>query len=307
MGDARELLCFGLGFTARELCRVLRTSADPWRTTGTCRGAEKRDRLIADGVVDNAWLLDGRAELPWEAVATATHIVHSVPPDEDGDVVLDAQRDLLARARREGRLQWIGYLSTTGVYGDAGGAWVDETSPLKPSLERSKRRVSAERAWLDFGKEHDIGVHVFRLAGIYGPGSSILDRIRSGRAQRIVSDGKVFSRIHRDDICRVLVASIAKPNPGSIYNVCDDEPAASHEVTEYACGLSGLPLPPLVQLEDATLTPMGRSFWRDNRRVSNKKIHDELGVELGFPNYRVGIDAVWAAEQEATAPESGSP
>ena len=196
-------------------------------------------------------------------------------------------------------LEWIGYLSTTGVYGDTGGAWVDETATPAPTGARGRRRLAAENAWLAFGERHGLAVHVFRLAGIYGPGRNALATVRRGAAKRIDKPGHVFSRIHVADIAQVLAASIAKPNPGAIYNVCDDEPAPAADVVAHACALLGVAPPPLTPLDEADLSPMARSFYADNRRVSNARIKNELGVALRFPDYRAGLASLLAEEPDA--------
>lgn len=219
----------------------------------------------------------------------ATHLLSSVPPDAAGDPVIDLHREAIERAA--GDLAWIGYLSTTGVYGDRGGAWVDEQSPRAPSGERGRRRQVAEEAWESLRQP----AHLFRLAGIYGPGSSALDTVRAGRARRVVKAGQVFSRIHVDDIVAVLMASMAHPDPGAAYNVCDDDPAPPADVITYACELLGVTPPPLVPYETAELSPMARSFYDDNKRCRNDRIKNELGVTLRYPDYRQGLDAILAA------------
>jgi nucleoside-diphosphate-sugar epimerase len=194
-------------------------------------------------------------------------------------------------------LRWVGYLSTTGVYGDRDGGWVDESSELRPTGERGRRRVVAETAWLDLWRRHGLPVHVFRLAGIYGPGRSAFDSLRQGRAQRVDKPGQVFSRIHVDDIAAVLAASMAKPNPGATYNVCDDDPAAPAEVIAHAADLLGIEPPPLVPFAEAKLSYMARSFYADNKRVRNDRIKAELGVELAYPDYRRGLADILKGER----------
>jgi nucleoside-diphosphate-sugar epimerase len=225
----------------------------------------------------------------------------SVPPDEDGDAVLDRHGAEIAAWAASGAagggLAWAGYLSTTGVYGDRRGDWVDEDSALEPTGPRGLRRAAAERGWLDLHESHGLPVHIFRLAGIYGPGRSALDQVRAGTAKRIDKPGQVFSRIHVDDIAAVLEASIARPNPGRAYNVCDDNPAPPAEVVAEACALLGREPPPLVPYEAAALSAMARSFYRDNKRVSNRRIKEELGVTLAYPDYQAGLAAVLAAEK----------
>ena len=219
-----------------------------------------------------------------------THLLSSVPPDASGDPVIDAHRaeiDAIAP-----QLAWVGYLSTTGVYGDRAGGWVDETSALEPSGERGRRRLAAEKDWLGLPQP----AHLFRLAGIYGPGSSALDSVRESRARRVIKPGQVFSRIHVEDIAQVVEASIARPNPGAAYNLCDDDPAAPAEVITFACELLHVAPPPEVPFEQADLSPMARSFYDDNKRVSNARIKAELGVALRYPSYRDGLPAILAAE-----------
>jgi len=214
----------------------------------------------------------------------------SVSPDEDGDPVLDMHGKELAGMAG---LQWLGYLSTTGVYGDRDGGWVDEESPLRPSGERGRRRAAAEDGWRALWEASGVPVHIFRLAGIYGPGRSALDTVRSGKAKKVIKPGQVFSRIHIADLVRVLRASINRPWPGAVYNVCDDEPAPPQEVTDFACSLLGVEPPPPVPFEKAELSEMARSFYGDNKRVGNQRIKKELGVVLEFPDYRKGLDAIF--------------
>ena len=282
---SNHLFCFGLGFSARTLAK--RLLAKGWRVTGTTRTAEKRENLLAQDFSD-VLLFDATRPLedPTNALRKATHILISASPDADGDPVLRQHaRDIAALPG----LQWAGYLSTTGVYGNHDGGWVDEDAPLSPSSPRSEYRVAAERAWLELAEQDKAPVHIFRLAGIYGPGRSMLDTVRAGKAKRIDRPGQVFSRIHVEDIATVLEASIAAPNPGRIYNVCDDMAASPAEVTAHACELLGVEPPPLVPFEESGLSPMGKTFWLDNKRVSNRRLHEELGVELRYPDYKAGL------------------
>jgi nucleoside-diphosphate-sugar epimerase len=281
------LFCFGLGYTAGFLARAL--AAEGWRVIGTCRSAGARYRLAVDGI--EAHLFERGRSLADAAalLASATHVLSSVPPDELGDPILDMHGEDLAAASG---LRWIGYLSTTGVYGDRAGGWVAEDAPLLPAGERGRRRVAAEARWLDLQRLHRRPVHIFRLAGIYGPGRSALEAVRSGRAQRIDKPGQVFSRIHVADIGQVLRASMARPQPGGIYNVCDDDPAPPSDVIGFACDLLGVSPPPLIPLEQAGLSEMAQSFYADNKRVSNQRIKAELGVNLLYPNYRDGLRAL---------------
>lgn len=283
----RRLFCFGLGFSALALARSLLTEG--WVIAGTTRSAEKAAALREEGIEALAFERDH--PLPPEALAGTTHLLVSIAPDETGDPVLDVHGGDLGGLD----LQWIGYLSTTGVYGNRDGGWVDEDSALRPTAKRSERRAAAEAAWLEAWRRQGLPVHLFRLAGIYGPGRSMLDTVRAGKAKRIDRPGQVFSRIHVDDIAAVLRASMRRPRPGAVYNVCDDDPAPPAEVTAYACRLLGVEPPPLQSLEEAGLSPMGLSFWSDNKRVSNRRLHEELGVTLTYPTYKAGLDALLAA------------
>jgi nucleoside-diphosphate-sugar epimerase len=296
-GAARmtQLFCFGLGFSALTLARGLRSEG--WTVAGTCRTPGKQARLQADGI--DAHLFDGTAPLDAagaDTLARADHLLISIPPGAGGDPALAQAGDVLARAAE--RVRWAGYLSTTGVYGDTGGAEVTEDSPLAPTSPRGEYRAAAEAAWLNLGRDTELPVHVFRLAGIYGPGRSVLDQLRQGTARRIDKPGHRFSRIHVDDIGAVLRASMARPDAGAIYNVCDDEPAAQADVVAHGAALLGLPVPELVPFDvaAATMSPMALSFWRDNRVVSNARIKDGLGAALSCPTYREGLAAILAAE-----------
>jgi nucleoside-diphosphate-sugar epimerase len=280
------LFCFGLGYTAQALGRVL--AAAGWRVAGTSRSAAGAAELERDGWTAVAFSRDHT--LAPACFAGATHILVSVPPDEAGDPVLQAMGEVIA----DQRPAWLGYLSTTGVYGDRGGGWVDESADLLPVGERGRRRVAAESAWRDLMRRRNTPVHLFRLAGIYGPGRSALDQLRAGTAKRIDKPGQLFSRIHVEDIVATLCASIAQPNPGAAYNVGDDEPAPPQEVVAHAAALLGLPAPPLEPFDPARLSPMAASFYAESKRVANRRIKQELGVRLAFPTYREGLAALLA-------------
>ncbi|SLN23518.1 SDR family oxidoreductase [Oceanibacterium hippocampi] len=280
------LFVFGLGFSALVLVRRVATRG--WRVGGTCRDAEKAAALRDRGIAASCFG-PGIAPPPLADLAGYSHLLLSIPPVAEGDPVLDAYGDSLAGLPD---VSWVGYLSTTGVYGDTGGAWVDETAPCDPGPGRSLRRLEAETAWRDFHRRLGLPVHVFRLAGIYGPGRNQLESLRNGTAKRIEKPGQVFSRIHVDDIAEVLEASIARPDPGAVYNVCDDEPAPPGEVIVYAASLLGLEPPPAIPFEAADLSPMARSFYADNRRVRNTRIRKELCVDLRYPTYREGLKAL---------------
>ncbi|HEY0832390.1 MAG TPA: SDR family oxidoreductase [Azospirillum sp.] len=289
-----RLFVFGLGYTGGRLAAEL--LAEGWRVAGTCQSEERRAELAARGI--EAFVFDRDHPLDPGALAGATHLLSTVPPDNRGDPVLSRhERDLFDLRT----LDWVGYLSTTGVYGDRGGEWVSEAAWLKPSGERQKRRVEAERGWLHLHRQYGVPVHVFRLPGIYGPGRSALDAVRDGSARRIDRPGHVFSRVHVDDIVQALRASMARPSPGSVYNVCDDEPCEPRAVTEFACELLGVTPPPLVPFEQAELSAMAKSFWADNKRVKNDRMKRDLGVTLRYPTYREGLTAQLEAEKATAA------
>ncbi len=285
-----RLFCFGAGLSARTLAARLQSKG--WTIAGTTRSAEKAASLRAAGIEPHQF--DGTRAMAPEGLDRATHVLISAPPDQDGDPVLRHHGpDLAARA---GQIAWIGYLSTTGVYGDAAGAWIDEDAPRNAQSDRGQRRVAAEDAWLTLGKTHGLAVQVFRLAGIYGPGRNQLETARAGTARRIDKPGQVFSRIHVEDIATVLEASMARPRAGAAYNVCDDEPAPPGEVVAFACALLGLNPPPVEPFEtaQASMSPMARSFYSECKRCRNTRIKDELGVQLAYPTYREGLRGLLA-------------
>jgi nucleoside-diphosphate-sugar epimerase len=287
-----HLFCFGLGYSALVLAR--RLQACGWAISGTCRSQEKVATLAAEGIA--ARVFARGQPLPSEALAGVTHVLASIPPDGDGDPVLDTMGAAIAALPD---LAWLGYLSTTGVYGDRGGDWVDEASELRPSGERGRCRIAAEAGWLGLMRAHGVPVHIFRLAAIYGPRRSVFGQLQAGTAKRIDRPGHVFSRIHVEDLAGLLQASIARPRPGAVYNVCDDAPAAPADVVAFAAGLLGLEPPPLLPFEAAALSPLARSFWDDNKRVANGLIKKELGFRLRYPNYRAGLRAVLEACRNA--------
>ncbi len=281
------LLSFGHGYSARALAARLLPRG--WRVVGTTRAPERLEGLRATGAEPLLWPGDD----PRPALAEATHLLLSAAPGPEGDPVLAALLGDIAEAAP--RLAWAGYLSTTGVYGDRAGGPVDERSELRPATERGRARVAAEAAWTRLHAEAGLPLHIFRLAGIYGPGRGPFAKVRAGTARRIVKPGQVFSRIHVEDIATVLAASIARPNPGAIYNVCDDLAAPPQDVIAHAAELLGLPVPEAVPFEAAEMSPMARSFYAESKRVSNARIKDELGVRLAYPTYREGLAALLAA------------
>ena len=282
------MLSIGHGYSARVLARLLRPQG--WRILGTTRdpGEKPVGECDADGI--RAW--PGSDLSDW--LSDATHLLTSVAPTRDGDPVLASLETQIFEAAPH--LQWAGYLSTTGVYGDHGGGWVDETTPLTPSTRRGELRVEAEAAWQELARRSGLPLHIFRLAGIYGPGRGPFAKVRAGTARRIVKPDQVFSRIHVEDIAAVLAASIARPAPGTIYNVCDNLAAPPQDVLAHAAELLGLPVPPAVPIEEAEMSEMARSFYAESKRVSNRRIREELGVELRYPTYREGLRALMDAE-----------
>lgn len=284
-----RLLVFGYGFTGGTFAR--RKLAEGWEVFATTRTPEAADHVRSHGItpIDT----EDRPALV-EALRTVTAVLVTAPPTESGCPGLNTLIPALAEANAFP--DWIGYLSTTGVYGDREGRWVFERSPLNARSIESARRASAERDWRQVGRGMGLTVTAFRLPGIYGPGRSALDRVRDGTAHGIVKPGQVFSRVHVDDIASALAASIARPRAGASYNLCDDEPAPSHAVNAFAARLLGREPPPLVAFEDADLTDAARRFWGENKRVSNALAKAELGWRPAYPTYREGLTAILAAE-----------
>ncbi|HLZ73492.1 SDR family oxidoreductase [Phenylobacterium sp.] len=292
MDAARRLFVFGFGYSARALS--VRLQAKGWHVAGTIRRPVERGRLEALAVTP---VPVGNQREMQRAVREADSVLVTAAPDEQGCPGLRALVPAMARAGAFP--DWIGYLSTTGVYGDRHGGWVTEQSRLAAQSTESARRVGAERDWLEVARGMGLTVTVFRLPGIYGPGRSAFDRLRAGEAQRIAAPGQVFSRIHVDDLAAGLEASIAKPRAGGIYNLCDDQPCPNSEVIAYAAQLLGLAPPPEVALADAKLSPAGLRFYAESKRVSNARAKAELGWRLAYPSYREGLAAIHAAERAA--------
>ncbi|MGY3438298.1 MULTISPECIES: SDR family oxidoreductase [unclassified Marinovum] len=281
------LLSFGHGYSARAFARLL-PPAD-WRVIGTTRTAENQPALAETGIEPLLFPGDDMRA----ALDAADHLLISAGPNEDGDPVLAQLADEIAA--RAGQFKWVGYLSTTGVYGDHQGGWVDEDTPLAPSTRRGEMRAQAEAEWQAIP---GLPLHIFRLAGIYGPGRGPFAKVRKGTARRIIKPGQVFSRIHVEDIAQVLKASVAQPDPGAIYNLCDDDPAPPQDVIAYAAALLDLPIPPATPFQQAEMTPMARSFYAESKRVRNDRIKQELGVTLIYSDYRAGLRALLADERD---------
>jgi nucleoside-diphosphate-sugar epimerase len=287
------LICFGLGYSAEHYVEEFgREKFD--RIVGTVRGAERATALNTHPLGRlNALIFDGITATPdlRSAIAEAEAALVSVPPDDNGDPVLRACGDVLARAQC---LRAIVYLSTIGVYGDRGGAWVDEATPPQPAAARSRERLAAEQAWLDFGARHNIAVAILRLAGIYGPGQNALVQIASGKARRIIKPGQVFNRIHVGDIAQTIDAAFVRRASG-IFNVADDEPTPPADPIVFAAQLMGVDPPPEIPFEQAapSMSPMALSFWQECRRVKNDKLKRELGISLRYPTHREGLKALF--------------
>ena len=278
----RKVLFFGYGYSASYLVRQL--FEEDWNVKATTRNTN------CDPVSDLC--LINFDDVNESVIEPITHILISIPPQKSGDPVLGRYGYLLRNAPN---LQWVGYLSSTGVYGNTDGNLVDEKSSRNPTNDRSKYRVKAENSWLSLCRSSNVPIHIFRLAGIYGLGRNMLMRLISNRVQHIEVPGHRFSRIHVDDLSNMLLASMVRPTPGEIFNVCDDEPASQSDVLKYGCELLKIPVPEAVNLaQGATnLSPRAKEFWRDNKVVDNSKIKKMLGVSLLYPNYREGLKAIF--------------
>lgn len=286
-----KLVILGLGYSAGFFARAALTRG--WEVTGTVRSAEKAGRLSREGIP--TLVFDGFAVSSFlaKAIAEADAVLVSVQPGEDGDPVLERLAKELATAPN---LRWIGYLSTIGVYGDHGGAWIDEATTPRPASARSRARLAIEDAWLTLGRASGKPVQIFRLAGIYGPGRNAITKLRNGTATRLIKPGQVFNRIHVDDIAGVLLASLEQPRHGAIYNVTDDEPAPPQDVVSLAAELTGLTPPPETPFESSRLSAMAASFYGENRRVSNALVKRELGYAFRYPSYREALRDLAASD-----------
>lgn len=280
---------FGLGYSSQASALRMQMSGEFVDTLGTVRTTDKADRLTRSGLP--ALVFDGTAPGPdvRAALDKASHVIVSIAPDENGDVVLRHHR---AELDAMPDLQWLCYYSTVGVYGDFGGAWIDESAPLAPRNLRSDFRARAEEEWIAYAAARQVPLCILRLAGIYGPGRSSFDRLAEGTARRVVKPGQVFNRIHVADIAEVTLLAAQRRLAG-IFNLADDEPAPPQDLITYAARKMGMEPPPEVDFETAEMTPMARSFYADNKRVSNQAIKAALGIELIYPNYRAGLDAIW--------------
>ena len=281
----KTLLSIGHGFSARAL--AARLVPQGWRIVGTTRSPDKADAIADTGVEPVVWPGADLGAL----IAQFPNVLVSAGPDSAGDPVLNAVEDAVTRAAPD--LRWVGYLSTTGVYGDHDGDWVDEDTPLTPSTKRGRARVTAEARWQAIP---DLPLHIFRLAGIYGPGRGPFAKVRAGTARRIIKQGQVFSRIHVEDIAQALELSLQRPDPGAVYNLCDDDPAPPQDVIAHAAELLGLPVPPAIPFDQADMTPIARSFYAESKKVRNDRIKQALGWAPQFPTYRAGLTALLARD-----------
>jgi hypothetical protein len=282
---AMNLFCFGFGYTATVLAERLSE-----RTDVTVAGTRTRlDRSALEGVELAQFQGDSRSAEVARLLTGTTHVLISIPPDIEGCPAIRLHGSDLAKLES---LEWIGYLSTVGVYGNAGGAIVDEETPARPASERALRRWQAEQAWREFGQETGLRTEIFRLPGIYGPGRSVLDNLRAGTARRIIKPGQVFNRIHVVDIARALEAAMDTPTGFDLYNVTDDEPCPPQDVVTFAADLLGMPPPPEVPFEAARLSPMAASFYSESKRVANTRLKAALSLTLQYPTYREGLLAI---------------
>jgi nucleoside-diphosphate-sugar epimerase len=275
----KRLLVFGLGYCGRAIAAA--ASAAGWEVAGTTRAG-------SGGSI--------RFDSALKEIGRATHVLVTAAPDEAGDPVLAAYAAAIEAAPE---LWWIGYLSSTVVYGDRGGEWVDEDTPVAPLQPRGQRRVAAETAWARFADGR--AVDIFRLAGIYGPTRSAFDDLRAGRARRMVKPGHQFGRIHRDDIAQAVVTAMRQDRGHGlrVLNLVDDEPSESAAVVTEAASLLGVTPPREIAFADAlpAMSPMARSFWADNRKVSGAKTKAALGIAWRYPTYREGLRAILAEER----------
>ena len=274
-------LSFGHGYTAQALTPHLNDKG--WKVFGTSRSRDNFSDIEKSGAIPILW---GSEELR-SVIKEAALVLSSVAPKNDNDPVIQMYGEDLKE--NSSQIKWAGYLSTIGVYGDTKGEWVNENSPLKPSTNRGIARVNAEKKWL---KNNFLPSHIFRLGGIYGPNRGPFQKVLQGKAVKIIKPGQVFSRMHILDIVQTLLASISQPKPHSIYNLCDDNPAPPQDVLSYAAKLLSVDQPPTVRFEDADLSEMARSFYAENKRVSNQLIKSELGVDLIYPDYKVGLESL---------------
>lgn len=282
----KKLFCFGYGYTASFLAERLKPFG--WKIAGTTTDPEKRVFMKQAGIEAQLYDHNHTINDPYASFKDVSHVLLSIPPGADGDLVVDIHGLDLCKMPN---IEWVGYLSTTAVYGNQDGNWVDELTPPEPSSRRGSLRLRAEQQWQFLQTNDGLPLHIFRLAGIYGPGRSAIDSVRAGTARRIDKPGHVFNRIHVEDIVQALVASMNQPRPGAIYNLSDDDPGPSHDVVTFACNLVGIDPPPITQFDQTEMAPIVRSFYKDNKRVRNDLVKKELGVDFIYPDFRAGLQA----------------
>lgn len=283
MSSRPHLFIFGPGYTAKAV--AAKAAARGFRISGTYRDEAKADALQKIGIAPVPFTPESVAG----AIGGASHWLTSVAPPEGGDPVLALINEL---PNEQLQPKWIGYLSSTNVYGDHGGGWVDEATEPAPNLARGSRRLEAERAWTALGQRLGAAVHIFRLAGIYGPGRNAVRTVLDGRAKRVVKPGQLFSRIHVADIAAAVMAATGSSQPSRTFNMADDEPAPPQDVILHACELLGVTPPPEIPFDQADLSPMARSFYAESKKVINERVKQELGLSLAFPTYRDGLKAL---------------
>lgn len=275
-----HLLIFGYGYTASTLAKIL--NSDKWNISGTSRSKTEDKYCTIIGC--------NEFEIK-EALKSSTHILLSIPPNDKGDIIFQKFRGLI---ENHATIKWIGYLSSTVVYGNHNGAWVDEKTNTAPSSQRGINRKLAENQWLKLGKENNISVNIFRLSGIYGPNRNALLQVKNGKARSVNKKDQVFSRIHVSDIAKIIEKTMKQALKNEIFNLADDYPCSSTEVNNYAANLLKSPEPEIINYEKANLSEMAKEFYRDNRRISNNKIKETLGITLKFPTYKEGLDKIFA-------------
>ena len=280
-----QLFCIEYGFNAKHVAKHAKEAG--WAVHGTSR----RGGVAEDGTKLLKYTVGDASKEVLQAIGQADYVLISVPPALEGPRVYDDIHEII---KAHTKLVWFGYLSTTGVYGDHQGGWVDETTPLAPVEARSKMRVKDETEWQSLHRDFLTPVHLFRIAGIYGAGRNAIDQVRRRKAMRIEKEGQFFSRIHVEDLAGAIWKSMQQPMPGEIFNMADDLPTASHEPITYACELLDVMPPTMIPFEHARLSIMARSFYKASRKVKNDKLKQKLGHELAYPTYKEGLDAIKA-------------
>lgn len=277
-----HLLIFGYGYTASNLAKSL--NPNKWDICGTSRSKVKEK--YCDLINYEKFAIE-------KVLKTSSHILISIPPNDLGDIVFQDFKYLI---KEHANIKWIGYLSSTAVYGNHNGAWVNENTNTNPSSQRGMSRRLAESQWLQFGKENNVSVNIFRLSGIYGPNRNTLLQVKNGKAFSVYKEDQVFSRIHISDIAKTIESAMEKKLKNEIFNLADDYPCSSIEVNSYAANLLALPEPEIINYKEANLSEMAKEFYRDNKRISNQKIKDILNVKLKFPTYREGLKQLFTDE-----------